>query len=135
MAYIVFLKANLSSPGAVLNYISMARTWTLSLNGKANQFDTYRVSILQRGLSRVMKHIPAPVPAVSPEHLKHIVAVLDKLGSVMLPVKALLLIVYFSALRQSNLLGKHILLAEDVHASHNQLRLAIHTTKTISSGS
>ena len=131
MAYIVFLKTQLKSPGAILNYLSTARTWYLALFGEAKQYDTYRVSVLKKGLARVMQHKTLQAPAVEPAHLRHMVAVLNELGRVTLPVKALLLVAYFSALRQSNLLGCHVLLARDVVASSSELRIVVRSTKTL----
>ena len=131
LSYLVFLKSNLKSPGAVLNYFSSARTWCLSVAGSAQQFDTYNVSVMKKGLTRVMGHVPSPVPALQPDQLKHMVAVLDDLGPSALPAKALLLIGYFSALRQSNLIGQHALLTEDVTCTRYKLTLLIRKSKTI----
>ena len=133
LAFIVFLRTKLKSPGAVLNYLSSARTWCLAATGAVLQFDTYKVSVMKKGLPRVMHHVPSPVPALLPDQLKHMVAVLDELGSAALPVKALLLLGYFSALRQSNLLGTHVILTEDVIYTPDSLTIRVRSSKTITS--
>ena len=58
LSYIIYLKKQLKSPGAVKNYISSARTWTLASRGSATAFDTYHVAVLKRGLVRSMGHTP-----------------------------------------------------------------------------
>ena len=131
LAYIVFLKTKLKSPGAALNYLSTARTWLLAVSGKAKQFDTYKVSVMKKGLPRVMKHEPSPTPALLPDQLRYMVEVLDQLGPAALPAKALLLIGYFSALRQSNLLGSHVILTRDVLYTPTELTIHVRSSKTI----
>lgn len=140
LSYIMFLKTLFKSPGAVLNYLSGARTWYMALLGKASQFDTYRVSVFKKGLPRTMNHVPVPSSPVLPDQILHMVLVLDELGRSTTPVKALLLIAFYSALRQSNLLARsrkdpapHRLLYTDVHPKRDCLIIHIRSSKTIKS--
>ena len=140
LSYIVYLKKHLKSPGAVRNYISSARTWTLASQGSAAAFDTYHVAVLKRGLTRSMKHTPQPALPIWPEQVEHMARVLDGLGKAARVVKAVLLIGYFTALRQSNLLisgskaaSLHTLRFEDVNYSKEAIRVTVRSTKTSTS--
>lgn len=80
-----------------------------------------------------MSHTPITPPALQPDQLKHMVAVLDELGSSALPAKAALVLGYFSALRQSNLLGQHALLTKDILRTKSTLTVHVRKSKTITS--
>ena len=58
LSFIMYLKKQLKSPGAIRNYLSSACTWTLAIKGTAVAFDTYHVAVLKRGLARSMAHTP-----------------------------------------------------------------------------
>ena len=137
LSYIVYLKKKLKSPGAVLNYLSTARTWTLAVTGSAKSFDTYRVTTLKKGLKRTMSPVLTNKPPFLIEHLKHVVDVFDSLGSAARVMKAYILIAFCSALRQSNLIlhnlldkEEHVLLARNVSVTKKGLELVIRTSKT-----
>lgn len=137
LSFILFLKKKLKSPGAVRNYVSSARTWTLAVQGTAEHFDTYNVALLKRGLDRSMKHTPAVSPPIWPEHIEHMSRVLDELGKEARVIKAVLLIGYFTALRQSNLIAgsgaarsTHALKAKDVTERTGELWVTVHTSKS-----
>ena len=137
LSYILYLKKHLKSPGAVKNYLSSARTWTLASQGTAVAFDTYHVSVLKRGLERSMMHTPQPVLPIWPDQVEHMARVLDGLGKPARVVKAVLLICYFTALRQSNLLisgsrrmTPHTLLFKDVRWSEEAVWVTVRSTKT-----
>ena len=137
LSYIMFLGKTLKTPGAVLNYLSTARTWTLIVAGNASAFDTQRVTTLKRGLKRTMSPTKNIKPIFLLEHLKHVVNVFNQLGTSVLVVKAFILIAFCSALRQSNLLlrrvfdrEEHVLLAGNVEITEKGLELLINTSKT-----
>ena len=141
LSYILFLKEQLKSPGAVKNYLSTARTWTLALKGRATAFDTYNVAVLKRGLARTMDHTPQPALPVSPEQVEHMARVLDRLGKPARVAKAALLIGFFTALRQSNLVasnkeGKspHALKLEDIRTSKQAIWVTVKSSKTTTAG-
>ena len=140
LSYIVYLKKHLKSPGAVRNYISSACTWTLASQGSAAAFDTYHVAVLKKGLVGSMQHTPHPALPIWPQQVEHMARVLDGLGKAARVVKAVLLIGYFTALRQSNLLisgskaaALHTLRFEDVNYSKEAIHVTVRSTKTATS--
>lgn len=141
MAYIVHLKKQFKSPGAVSNYLSGARLWFLATTGTTAPFDTHHVTVLKKGLTRSMAHRPNQIPPLGVGALKHAIRVLDALGKQARVVKALLLIAFFTALRQSNLLvnrnadlpSEHVLLAKDLQIRKGELLITMHTSKTVKS--
>lgn len=141
LAYLVHLKKQFKSPGAVSNYLSGARTWTLATTGATSSFDTHHVSVMKKGLARSMGHTPNPVPPLGVKDLRHLARVLNGLGDAGKPIKALLLVAFGSALRQSNLLvnrsvdlpSEHVLLTRDLHLEKGYLLLRIRSSKTIKS--
>ena len=141
ISYILFLKDRLTAPGAVHNYLSGARTWFLAAVGSAKAFDTYKVGVIKRGLRRTMPHVTHKVPPITPAQLEHIARVLTELGKPARVVKALAMIAFFSALRQSNLLNNtqtgalstHVLLARDIKSTRDHLLISVRSSKTIKS--
>lgn len=139
LSYIVFLKKHFKSPGAVSNYLSGARMWTLAATGTAAPFDTHHATVLKRGLARSMKHSTTQVPPLRVDELRHLAAVLDRLGKQARVIKALVLIAFYTALRQSNLLvnrnaslpSEHVMLTKDIVVRENALLITIHSSKTI----
>lgn len=137
--YLVHLKKHLNSPGAVANYFSAARTWVAACTGSTKVFDGYHTTLLRKGLRRSMQHTPRPVPALTVPVLRHVVTVLDRLGRSARVIKALVLLAFFTALRQSNLLVStrsrdqvcHILLAKDVRVNNEHLWITVRSSKTI----
>ena len=119
-----------------MNYLSGARTWMSATLRPVAEFDTYRVGVFKKGLNRTMKHTPHRSFPVSPVHLEHMATVLDGLGKEALVVKAALLVGFFTALRQSNLLtvGRdnttHTLLRSDITCKHNALQVKVRSSKT-----
>ena len=142
MSYVMYLKKKLKTSGAVLNYRSSARTWTMSVRGSARHFDSYRVSVLKKGLKRTMvKSTVAKFPILA-THVRHVVRVLDRIGNSAKVLKAFILIAFCTALRQSNLLLSHksapmghVLLSSEVQVKKGALELEIRSTKTTAKGS
>lgn len=138
LSFILFLKNDLSAPSSVFNYLSGARTWFLSCTGSARPFDTYKVSVLKKGISRTMHHEVNRVEPLLPAQLKHACRALSELGEKALPIISLLTIAFFSALRQSNLVLRnaedrpvHTLLRRDVKLLPHALNLIVRTSKTV----
>ena len=142
MSYIVFLKKLFKSPTSVLNYLSGARTWFSSVTGGSEPFDSYKVSVLKKGLKRTMHHNTVRAQPFGPDHLKYLVRVFEGVGTRALVLKAFITMAFFSALRQSNLLLRnvsdkpvHTLRAKDVLPLANELQIVVRSSKTLKSSS
>ena len=72
MGYIALLSNEFKSPGAVLNYLSGARTWVLMLGGSAAGFDTYSVSLVKRDVSRSADFSPSRALPLSAKDIMNI---------------------------------------------------------------
>ena len=101
--YIKHLSDKLASPSAVLNYISGARTWVLAVEGLASAFDTYLVKLLKRGLTRTSNHLPTRAPPLLPMDVRNAIRFYDTIGRNQYILVAVLLLGFFTLLRQSNL--------------------------------
>ena len=84
-----------------------------------------------------MCHTTYQPPPFLPEHLKHVLLVLKELGKRSLPVRLLIVLAFFTALRQSNLLLRnasdrpvHTLRRADVVLKHDALLVTVRSTKT-----
>ena len=115
----------------------MARTWTISVTGNSVNFDTYRVSVVKKGLKRTMLNKSQVRQPILARHIRHIVRVLDKLGKQAKVIKAFIFIAFCTALRQSNLLLRttssplgHVLLVKEVKVIERGLSVLVRSTKT-----
>ena len=137
LSYMMHLSDSLSSPGAVLNYISGARTWVRTMSGDTASFDMYSVALMKKGIQRSSKHVSVQAPPLTPYDVKTIVRYLESAGDNGLALTAGILIAYFTLLRQSNLFAPeseggagHALLARDISITDAGLNICVRTTKT-----
>ena len=137
MAYIIHLKDTLASPGAIMNYISGAKTLVTLLGGDPSKFSTYQILLMKRGVQRLSVHVIVPVPPITIEELHAVVSHISRTTEHSAPVIAALLIGFATLLRQSNLLSSnehggssHTLQLHEVCASREGLSIQVRTTKT-----
>ena len=136
-SYVLHLQNSLKAPGSVHNYISGVRTWLRALGQSVAAFDSYHVTVMKKGLTAAMNHIPTPAVSVHPELVKRIVTRLDTYGQHTAVVKSALLIMFFTLLRQSNVLvtnnareDPHVLKRKDVMTKTKALFILVRTSKT-----
>ena len=137
LTYILHLKESLGSPGAVLNYLSGAKTWVQMHGGEAAPFDTYSTGLMKRGVRRLSSHVPRPAPPITSELLRQVVAYLRTSGPVAGVLVAALSLGFASLLRQGNLLGPvgpgstgHGLRCRDIVRTADGLTVTVRSTKT-----
>ena len=135
------LQNKLTAPTTVHNYLSGVRTWLLALTGSAEVFTHYRVTTLRKASAKLMQHTTKQAEPVTPSQVEHMVNFLDRIGRPARVVKALLLVAYFTLLRQSNLLHKshsthatHLLAAQDIVVHHDVLDITVRSSKTNQAG-
>ena len=137
MSYILFLNDSLASPRAIMNYISGARTWVRTMGGDPSMFDSYPVTLMKRGIQKSSVHTTVQAPPLTPVDIKNIVNYLTSAGPNGPVLTAVVLIAYFTLLRQSNLLmtethdmSEHALRVQDITFTPDGLNVRVRTTKT-----
>lgn len=137
LAYILHLKDSLATPGAVLNYISGAKTWVQLFGGNVAPFATYPVTLMKRGVQRLSTHVTSQAPPLSPTDLKRALDYLTTAGPTAKVMRAALLVAYYTIIRQGNLLHTgarydpgHTMTASDITTSELGLTVTVKTTKT-----
>lgn len=137
MAYTLHLKDTLSTPGAVMNYLSGARTWVLLLTGDPQAFDGHQLALMKKGVQKMSTHAPHQAPPLTPKDILGVVAQFKKAGPEAAVLTAALLIGYNTLLRQGNLLQTtshndpgHTLKAQDVIKTPTGLLVVVNSTKT-----
>ena len=137
LSYIMHLADTLSSPGAIFNYISGARSWVRMLEGDTAPFDSYQATLLKRGIQRSTTHEPAQAPPLTPDDIKTIIKYLRSAGPNGSVIVSAILLAYFTLLRQSNLFAsasgdgaEHVLSVRDITVTSAGLNVRVHSTKT-----
>ena len=104
MSYLLELSVELKSPLSVLNYCSDGRTFVKAINGSTAGFDTYAVGLVRKCLQCLSNHMPTVAPPLMPQDVQVAIRFFRTVGTNSLPIIAVLLISYFTLLRQSNIL-------------------------------
>jgi hypothetical protein len=123
--------------GSVLNYISGVRTWLDSLGANTAQFRSYCLDLIKRGLPSAMSHTPKRFLPVTPDRVRSSSRVLNDMGPHAPVIVSTLLILYFTLIRQSNILPsspnahEHALRLSDVADQQSSLKISLRTSKTI----
>lgn len=137
LAYLLQLNESLASPGAVMNYLSGARTWVRMMGGDTEAFDSYPVSLMKRGVQRLSTHKVTQAPPLSVSDLRSAVMFLSSAGPSARVLIAALLIGYTTLLRQGNLLASiapsdpgHALKTRDITSTPAGLTVTVWSTKT-----
>lgn len=136
MQYVAFLNGELKSPGAVMNYVSAARTWVRLMGGGTTPFDTYPVALVKRGVGRGSLHVPRPAPPLTVSHIKSVIRYFRSAGPNARVLIVAIILAFQSLLRQGNLLTsisnydpRHTLMAGDVEARADGLRILVRSHK------
>ena len=137
MAYTLHLNDALASPGAVLNYMSGARTWVRLMGGDVSAFDAYPVALIKRGVKRTSSHVPAPAPPLTRGALSLVISYLRLSGPSANVLIAALLFGHATLLRQGNLLcgpdgarPGHAIAFRDVERTIGGITALVRSTKT-----
>ena len=137
LSYVLHLNDGLASTGAVLNYVSGARTWVRAMGGDTAPFDSYSVTIMKRGIQRTSTHEPSQAPPMTPDNVKMIVGFLKSAGPNGPVLTAAILLAYFTLLRQSNMFigeslnaSPHILRMQDIMNTPEGINVRVRSTKT-----
>ena len=136
-SYVMHLQNTLRAPGSVYNYLSGVRTWLRATGNDVAVFDSYHVTVMKKGITAAMNHLPHPAQPVHPSLVKAIVSKLDQYGNHTAVIKSALLLMFFTLLRQSNILvtsskqdDSHVLRRSDVTRTRKALFVIIRTSKT-----
>ena len=139
-SYVLYLQNSLRAPGSVMNYVSGVKTWFKALGVDIKPFDSYHVNVLKKGLPAAMKHCPSQSSPICPPLVKEMVVKLTEYGQHTNVVKSALLTMYFTLLRQSNLLSTssarhqpHVLKRRDVIRTNKALFILVRSSKTTKS--
>ena len=137
--YIQCLANSFKSTRTIKNYISGAKTFLEAIHQPVHNFSAPLVTTTLRGVVKLSTHIPAQAPPISVETVKLLSVALSRIGPQGVHAKALLLLMYASFLRQSNLLtpagfvvaGPHTLKRRDITLEGDTLWLKVLSSKTI----
>lgn len=146
-ACIEYLKHTISSPRTIANHISHIRTYLRKAQAPTEQVDNFRVKCAMTAIKRDTSHVPR-IKHAFPVHLlqQMIIALPATMDSLL--VKVSVLIMYYAALRQSevlsyssrsydpyrNLARKDVVIKDDViiiQVQHAKNQQSIYETKTL----
>lgn len=146
-AYIEYLKEDISSPRTIANHISHIRTYLRKAQATTDQVDNYRVKCAMTAIKRDNSHTPQIKEAFPVDILQKMVITLPDSTDGLI-IKTSVLIMYYAALRQSevlayssgsydpykNLSRRDVVIADNtitVHVKHAKNLQSIYETKSV----
>lgn len=146
-AYIEYLKADISSPRTIANHLSHIRNYLRKAQVTTDQVDNFRVKCAMTAIKRDNSHTPRIKEAFPVQTLQQMVIALPNDIEGLL-IKVSILIMYYAALRQSevlsysvgsydpykNLSRRDVIVSDHaltVHISHAKNQQSIYETKSL----
>ena len=135
-----YLANSFKAPATWRNYISGAKTWLQAQGGETAAFTSAAFQAVVRGAARSSNHVPHQAPPISPDDVKIICDYLDDQGKSGVVIRSAILLLYFTFLRQSNVLttsaepwgGAHTLSRSDVVLGRQGAYVTVRSSKTTS---
>lgn len=103
-AYIEFLKETIPSPRSIANHLSNIRTYLRKAQASTDQVDNFRVKYAMTAIKRDNSYVPRIKEAFPIDVLQQMIILLPHSNEYQL-IKVAVLIMYYAALRQSEVLS------------------------------
>ena len=138
LMFVQFLTNSFKSPQTVKNYLSGAKTFVIEAGGNYQQFLASMVRNMVRGVDKLSKHCVTQAPALSVPFIKKVCDQLRLLSDIGRVAAAMVLFVFATYLRQSNVAYtpdgfNHMVKRSDISFSTNHMWIHVRSTKTIRS--